>query len=320
MATDKNKHLDSVLISHKIKKEQALLDKHVAKKDEVKEALEKHYGSNLYAPFNSGSYAKHTAMNTKFDFDLVAPYRRNAFETLKAMYDDVYEFLNDKYNSVAVVKKQKVSIGLEFFPDANGDVVRVDVVPGRELNKDQYQEDNNLNLYVYSQWGNIAGGSDRIKTNVRKQIQNVKDNADRESIRQIIRLLKIWKVQNGKRPKSFFLELITIKAFDNKTITGGLWDKLKAVMEYIRDQIKTISLPDPGNSGNNVADTLTDIEKADMSDDMKFMVERIEEDSDYIKTYFALNPKFPEDSDDKNGGQYGVKDNRPSVPPVVRFG
>ena len=45
----------------------------------------------------SGSYAKNTAMNTKFDFDMVCPFKRNAFGsngTLKQMYEDVFDFLN----------------------------------------------------------------------------------------------------------------------------------------------------------------------------------------------------------------------------------
>ncbi len=40
METDKNKHLECVLKSIKISNEQALLNKHIAKKDEIKEALE----------------------------------------------------------------------------------------------------------------------------------------------------------------------------------------------------------------------------------------------------------------------------------------
>lgn len=90
MATDKNKHLKCVLDSHKIQKEQALLDKHIAKKNEIKSALKEEYGSKMYDPFNSGSYAKHTAINTKFDFDLVAPFKRDAFDTLKEMYNAVF--------------------------------------------------------------------------------------------------------------------------------------------------------------------------------------------------------------------------------------
>ena len=146
---NKNLHLEAVIKTHQITKEKALLDKHLQKKNEIKEALEKEYGDNVYAPFNSGSYAKNTAINTKFDFDLVSPFTRNAFGangTLKEMYEAVYDFLYDKYKEAAEVRKQKVSIGLEFYADGDGDVLKIDVVPGRELNQDQYKDDENLNL------------------------------------------------------------------------------------------------------------------------------------------------------------------------------
>ncbi len=285
-------YLETVIKTHQITKEKKLLDKHIQKRNEVKKALEEEYGSNVYTPFNSGSYAKNTAVNTKFDFDLVSPFKRNAFGTngtLKDMYEAVYEFLYDKYKNDAEVRKQKVSIGLEFYADRDGDKIKIDVVPGRELNQDQYKDDENLNLYVYYKYGNINAGSERIKTNVQSQISNIKSRAEKEkeSIRKIIRLLKVWKNTKYDYPtKSFFLELITIKAFDNSTITGNLWDKLKTVLEYIEDNVTNegFTLKDPGNSSNDLADTLTDGEKQQLADDMKNMLDRIEENDDNIKT------------------------------------
>jgi hypothetical protein len=318
MATDKNIHLDDVLTSHKISKEQKLLDKHIAKRDKVIGKLQEKYGSDLYSPFNSGSYAKNTAVNKKFDFDLISPFKKDAFNTLEKMYNDVYDFLYETYKSEATVRKQKVSIGLEFYADSEGDSVKIDVVPGRELNQNQYKDDNKLNLYVHSQFGKITAGSERIQTNPRAQIDNVRNHAEKGSVRQIIRLVKVWKIHNGKTVKSFFIELITIKAFDQKDITGDLWDKLKAVMEYIRDNVKTVCLPDPGNSGNDVADTMTDFDKGVLSDDMKYMIERIEENSDNIKSYFRINDKFP--PEDKNDNRYEEKKQGPSIPPPTRFG
>lgn len=321
---DKNLYLDTVIKTHQIAKEKSLLDKHVQKKNEVKEALEKEYGSNIYAPFNSGSYAKNTAINTKFDFDLVSPFKRNAFGakgTLKEMYEAVYDFLFEKYKDDAEVRRQKVSIGLQFYADSNGDKIKIDVVPGRELNQDQYKEDENLNLYVYYKYGNFAADSERIKTNVQSQISNIKGRADKEkdSIRKIIRLLKVWKNTKYDYPaKSFFLELVTIKAFDNSTITGNLWDKLKAVMEYIRNNVTNdgFTLKDPGNSTNDLADTLTDSEKRQLADDMKNMLQRIEENDENIKTYFPENPKFKEE--DKN--KYSTSGGMPVPPPKLNFG
>ena len=317
MATNRSNYLNDVLTTHRISKEQDLLDKHKAKRDEIVSALEAHYGSDMYDPFNSGSYAKNTAVNKKFDFDLMAPFKRNAFSTLKEMYESVYDFLNDKYGNEATVRQQKVSIGIEFYADSNGDVIKVDVVPGRELNKDQYKEDKKLNLYVYKQFGKLDAGSEYIQTNVSAQVSNIKDNANKTDLRKIIRLLKVWKIYGGKPPKSFFIELITIKAFDKKDVSGSLWDKLKIVMEYIRDNVKTISLPDPGNSNNEVADSLSDYDKSNTSSDMDYMIDRIEENSDNIKLYFPLNDKFPIE-ETKNS--YGSSSSGFSVPPPTRFG
>lgn len=320
MATDKNKHLSCVIESHKIKKKQNLLDKHIEKRDEIIEALKEKYGSELYDPFNSGSYPKNTAVNKKFDFDLIAPFKKGAFDTLEKMYTAVFDFLNEKYKDVATVKKQKVSIGIEFFADDEGDVVKVDVVPGRELNKDQYKDDKNLNLYVCSQFGNITAGSDRLKTNVKAQIENIRGNADKASLREIIRLLKIWKIHLGKPYKSFFIELITIKAFYKKDINGTLWERLKAVLEYIRDNVKKISLPDPGNSNNDVADSLSDLDKSTLSDDMKYMIENIEANSDNIKSYFLVNSEFSCEEEKSSDSRYGEKAIGISIPPPKRFG
>lgn len=321
---DKNLHLDSVITTHKLANENKLLEKHKEKNKEVKEALEEKYGENIYSPFNSGSYAKNTAINTKFDFDLVAPFKRNAFGsngTLKEMYEDVYQFLYDKYNKDGdIVTKQKVSIGITFKTDE--DEVKIDVVPGREFNQDQYKDDENLNLYVYSKYGNIDAGSERIKTNIKTQLNNIKDraNADKTSIRKIIRLLKVWKKTKGNYPtKSFFLELITLKTFDNKDVTGSLWDKLKIVLEYIRDNVTNDSfkLTDPGNSSNDLMDTLETYQRQNLSNDMKDMLDRIEENDENIKTYFPENPKFKEE--DKSNG-YGKTNGMPVPPPKLNFG
>ncbi|HRH02377.1 MAG TPA: nucleotidyltransferase [Bacteroidia bacterium] len=302
-------------------KEQGLVDKHISKRNDVKEIFEKEYGSKIYTPFNSGSYAKHTAINIKFDFDLVIPFKRNSFSTLEEMYDVVYKLLEDKYKDeinkgVVKIRKQKVSIGLEFIDGS--DKIGIDVVPGRELNQDQYIEDNKLNLYVFSSYGVYEQGNTSIRTNIQAQIDNIKSKGDRDSIRKNIRLLKGWKVNHEKTAKSFFLELITIKAFDSKDIEGENWEQLKSVMEYIRDNVKTVALPDPGNSGNNVADTLTALEKSSLSDDMKFMVERIEENSDNIKIYFKINEKYP--CEETDGNEYKIKKEGVSAPPPTRFG
>ena len=318
---DKARYLESVIDSYKISKEEKLLEKYKTKRDEVKRALEEKYKGNIYSPFNSGSYAKNTAINTKFDFDMVTPFKRNAFGasgTLEQMYNEVYDFLCEKYKDEASIRKQKVSIGLEFNSDKDGDSIKIDVVPGREYNQEQYNYDKNLNLYAYKQYGNFEKGSDRIKTNIQAQIDNIRGRAtnEKDSIRKIIRLLKVWKTSAKREyPKSFFLELITIRAFDDKKIEGNVWETLRIVLDFIKDNVtkENFALKDPGNSGNNLIDTLTNSEREQLSRDIKNMLERIDEDEDYLEYYFPENPKFKSKEDNN-------KTKMPLPPPNLNFG
>ena len=224
-------------------------------------------------------------------------------------------------NAQRFQKKQKVSIGIEFYADSEGDVVKIDVVPGREFNQDQYKDDQNLNLYVYSNYGLFSEGSDRLKTNIEAQKSHVNDRAtnEKEKIRKIIRLLKIWKVQHSKKYKSFFLELFIIKAVEKCDVSGNLWEKLKTVLEYIRDNatVEGFTLKDPGNSSNNLMDTLEDFERTNLSNEMKNMLERIEDNDENIKIYFPENEKFVEEENNSYGTKTG---SLYSVPPKTNFG
>ena len=142
MAMNKKEHLEKVSETHRMANVSELLEKYKSKREEIKNTLTEKYANKIYTPFNSGSFKKHTAMNIKFDLDLVAPFKRNSFNTLEKLFNNLYEFLYEKYKDEAEVKKQKVSIGLTFHPNDDGDVVCIDVTPRRELNKISMQKIN----------------------------------------------------------------------------------------------------------------------------------------------------------------------------------
>lgn len=313
MDISKSEYLEQVLQSHRMAHVNDLLDKYREKRDEIKKAIKENY-TDRYDPFDSGSYAKSTAINSKFDLDIMIPFKRSAFSTLQDMFDNLFKFLKNKYGSKATVRNQKVSIGIEFYPDEEGDVISIDVVPGRELKQGQYKDDHKLNLNINSS-GN-DDGRNHILTNIHAQIEHIKS---KENERKNIRLLKIWKSSNKENYKSFFIELITIKAFENTDTSGNLWDKLKAVMEYVRDNITkdNFTLKDPGNSGNDVADTLNSFERRNLSGRMNNMLNRINDNEDNLKTYFPKNAKFDPDS----GYGFKPRTSGPSRPPKnERFG
>ncbi len=321
MDITRTEHLEKSLKSHKMSHIDELVSKFKDKRDEVRKALQTNYGSKIYAPLNSGSFAKHTAINIKFDLDILVPFKKDSFTTLEAMFQNIYDFLYDTYKNDAYVRKQKVSIGIEFFPDENGDIINLDIVPGRELNQDQYIDDNKLNLFVNSQYG-ILEEKTYIQTNIQAQIDHI---TAKQNERQIIRLLKIWKNHNRESYKSFLLELLVIKAFDKETINGNLWDKLKQVMEYIQNNVTQdgFSLKDPGNSGNNVINTLESYERQNLSDKMGRIIKNIEDNDDNIMTYFPINKDFEEEEKNDDNKGYGLKTAglSASIPPNnTRFG
>ncbi|MGJ1435154.1 nucleotidyltransferase [Sphingobacterium siyangense] len=292
MTVNLNDHLQGVLESHRMSHIESLVEKYKEKRNSIKEALEERYGSDIYGPFNSGSYAKHTAVNCKFDLDLVVPFKRNSYSTLREMFEEVYDHLYETYKDIATIRKQKVSIGVIFDTDSDRDIVSIDVVPGRELTADDYPESRDLNVFFNEGMGFIQKDT-YLKTNIDSQIDHIKA---RDNERKIIRLLKLWKYHNGEQFKSFLMELLVIKAFDKTSITGGLWDKLKGVMTYVQENVtkETFTLVDPGNSNNDVMESLDTWQRENLANRFKTVIERIEESSENIKSYFPINEQFEE--------------------------
>ena len=293
MSIDKNSYLKDVLDTHKMCHVQAFVDKFKSRREEIKSKMSSHYGSDKYSPFCSGSFAKHTAINVKFDLDLEEPFKHSAFATLQEMFDSGYDFPAEEYKDAGVeVKKQKVSVGISFpIEDGDEKPVEIDVVPGRELKDGDYTETHDLNLcFNVDHWGFKKGTSQ--KTNIQKQIAHIEGKT---SERQIIRLLKIWKKQKEKKYKSFVIELAVIKALDGYNGDQGLWPRLKFAMEYLRDNIADSSfhLYDPGNSNNDVVSAMSDFDRTSFKSDMETMLTNIASNPDfYLPYYFKVNEKY----------------------------
>lgn len=303
MSFDINEHLKEVLDTHKMSHVEEFVNKVKNRREEIKTKMNNNYGSCKYSSFGSGSFAKHTATNVKFDLDLVEPFKHNAFGTLKEMFDSVYDFLNDEYKDTGVrILRQKVSIGISF-PIEEGDEkpVEIDVVPARELSDDDYTVSHDLNLYFNKDhWGFQKGSCQ--KTNIHMQISHIEGKA---SERQIIRLLKIWKKQKGKQYKSFVIELAVIRALNGYDGDKDLWSRLKYTMEYLREHIADDSfhLYDPGNSNNDVIKAMHAYDRQSFKSDMDIMLNNIDSNpSFYMPYYFKVNEKYYSGYKEKNNG------------------
>ena len=322
MATNRKEHLEKVLETHDINKV-ASLEKFISKKNKVKNALNVKFSDfKASNAIDSGSYAKKTAINTKFDIDCCIPFKKKVsdsdkgFSSLKEMFEEVYKYLKNEYTETDSditkdkVRKQKVSIGLEF--EIDGEIFDMDVVPGRERpNNNSYSDSKDLSLYINP--SNRSKKEEelsktRIKTNIKKHLELL-GGADRTHERKIAKLLKVWKterkIQNGgKLIKSFMMELYTKEAFDNtEDIPSDLWEKVKMVMNHIIDNITQNDLVDPANSHNIVSDSMSDTAKSDTKRDMKKTIKEIDEESDKIKDYFPVNDDHENDDDENSNSK-----------------
>lgn len=337
MSTNKNEHLKKVLDTHDINKVEHL-SKFIEKKNKVKDALNKKFSDQKASnSIDSGSYAKNTAINTKFDIDCCIPFKKKTpgkndekgFESLNEMFDEVYKYLKNEYTkedddiSKDNVRKQKVSIGMKF--DIDGEEFDMDVVPGRERPNNNDYNDSNTDLSLHINSSNRSKkeedeGKTRIKTNIKTHV-GLLNGADRTHERKVTKLLKVWKTERknkngGKLIKSFMMELYTKEAFDNTgEIPNGLWEKTKLVMNHIIDNIETSNLVDPANSSNIVSDSMSDTAKTQTKRDMKSTIKDVEDDSDKIKEYFPINDEY--DNEDDSGSNSSSK---ASVLSTSKFG
>lgn len=283
MSTEKNQYLDAVLKSHNIELDETKIEAYRSERKKVKEALEAHYGSKMYSPLNSGSYAKHTAINTNFDMDVVIPFKRNQFKTLKEMFEDVNGYLcelkDDRTTAIEKVSVQRRSINLAL--NVNGEYLDMDIVPGRELNQHQYEDDFYLNLYD-------TKAETSTQTNIKKHIELL---IGRAVERDIVKLLKSWKTAKNEDMKSFLVELMILEAFDRDSTLASkkLYDRLYGSLAFISDNITTIRLIDPANSANVVSETLSKTEKELFKGKLGRMLEDIDKSDDKLAEYFTIN-------------------------------
>lgn len=202
---------------------------------EVKDFLIEYYKKDKTIDYIfAGSIAKGTAIKSKYDIDIGIGFNNEDFSTLKEMYDDVKKILEIEYGK-ANTREQNVSIRVE----KNGH--EIDIVPCRKIDND----DTKVNLYLNRE------DSNSLQSNLHIHVDEIKSFSELE----IIKLLKIWKIRKEIKFKSFGLELMTKKAFENQNI-NGLDNKFQYIMQYIVDNIDNLVIKDPANSNNDIAKTI----------------------------------------------------------------
>lgn len=216
-------YLADVLTDQKIELDQ--IESLQLLRDEIETVLRNEYGSYPRI-YYGGSYAKHTMIREAFDLDVIIYFPCTQRATLKKIYESVHEAL---VSANYIVRPKTVALQL---PYENG--FHIDVVPGRAIDETFYE------AYLYKN-----GEDTWMKTSLKKHMESIKDSGCRE----IIKLMKLWRICHRLEWSTFALEQTVIRAL-NRENKNGYDQCLIKVFKFIYDKIDQVQLVDPANSNN----------------------------------------------------------------------
>jgi hypothetical protein len=206
----------------------------------LREQIQRQLSSLAGSPrfYYGGSYGKDTIILAGYDLDLVMYWPHDCGYTLEGIFNAVGKVLKQHWTYVT---GKNVAWTLPFQGGFH-----VDVVPGRALDETfQY-----ANLFR-SQTGQP------LQTSLKVHIDAVRKSGRRE----LVRLLKLWKVQRNVPVKSFVLELLGIEGAKATSMTE-LEPQLLAALAHIRERIAVGRIIDPANTGNDLGEAMSAAEKA----------------------------------------------------------
>lgn len=246
------------------------------KAEQVQNKLDSKFKKELANyPNLNGSITKDTTIYGS-DIDIQIPFKRNS-GSIENIYNSVSDFMFDEFEDVKLVgiREQKHSIGLEF--NLENEIKRIDVIPLRQI------DNNSGDTYLYVNNTGFFEKPTYKKTNYLKQLKTLQFSAKEK---KIIRLLKVWKVENNLKLKSIHIEFLVKKAFENKSIPYRIDNCLLETINYLAENIMFTKIIDPANTNNIISNSLTYKEKENISDFCYTMIENITKDERNIIDYF----------------------------------
>jgi len=241
--TDKE-YLEAVLLDQDLADDSAELKELQGHRKDVEKLLREEFSDSSPTIRYGGSKAKGTLIKEYYDLDVVCYFPHDdtgCGETLKAIYGNVRDALNGKYNvqertsAIRLRSKEATTFGKDFH---------IDVVPGR------FVDASRADCFLHQ----TQGDKDRLKTNLQTHIDYIKDSG----VVDAIRLMKLWKVRRSLRVKQFVFELLIIKLLAKKK-AASLAAQLKHVWTEIAEAKEPICVEDPANpTGNDLMPALRD--------------------------------------------------------------
>jgi hypothetical protein len=195
-------------------------------RDQIESNLRSSFGS-IPRFYYGGSFGKKTMIKLSYDLDIVIYFPSTERYSLRNIYNSAHQALK---NAGYMVEPKNVALRLLYQAGFH-----IDVVPGKA------QDDKFLYATLYKSVEDTT-----MQTSIKVHIDSIRD------VRNVVTLMKIWKIRQRLELKTFVIEQIVNRALYGKQKTDYgtcIWNTL----EYIRDNINTIRLIYPANS-NNIID------------------------------------------------------------------
>lgn len=184
----------------------------------------------------SGSFAKGTANRSGTDIDLFISVSERSPATLKHMYFSLKEQL--RLEGI-VARPQNVSLGVKVGG------LDVDLVPAKR--QAALSTDHSLYRRKADTW---------TKTNLHTHVNTILGSGRQYEIR----LLKLWRDQEGLDFPSFYLELSVLRALG--TQQASVSHNMLTIFEYLARYFTSARIVDPANQNNVISDELSDVDRA----------------------------------------------------------
>lgn len=198
-------------------------------------------------PSFQGSLSKKTNINGHSDIDILLSFKKDSFSSLEEMYDDVGFNLQQCSSTLKIrkVREQNVSYGIFFDEDT-----KIDIVPSRRI--DDIEE--NYFLHVNPNQCNPSPSRKKMNPAIQRDLgENAKGK------REVITLLKVLNVNQGKPLPSVLIEAFTERYFNtnSKKLPRKLSDKVLGTMDYIGDNIESARITSKDNTNTTLTDNLS---------------------------------------------------------------
>lgn len=272
-----DEYLNKVLQEEHLKSDPLFFNSVLSLRQKVKQDISKEFNSQLtVAPEDAGSFIKRTAIASNYDLDVILPFKKDSYGSLKEMYYDVFDRLTGIYGDKVQVTKHTKAIGLTFIHE--NQPVSFDIVPGREIN--DYRNTKDLNLYVRPDWFWQQGSSFKTNVDIQRRLAVNKPEA-----RKVIKLLKRYRDKNNLNLPTVIIEQCATDAVseDMYGINYSGTENLLNGMHHIARKLENKTLIDAANSNNNLHDKMSDYDKVYVSDRLHSDIKKIETNPRYIQ-------------------------------------